>query len=534
MVKLQAHRGVCGENPENTMPAFQAAEDQGYTYIELDVRVTKDLQCVVLHDSTINRTARRLDGSVVGASLPVAELTYEQLLEYDFGIGYHVKFKGTKIPLLEDVLKLGRSAGIKIKIDAKYRTLRPEHKEALLCLVDGYTDVVELTVNDMEALEEAMERYPKMHLHFGRVWGIETIHAVAEKIAKEQITFWLPYQNRHTDYVTVPYITAELAAEVKKYGSLGVWLLTRQSELEEVEKLGADLVETNGALKYEMRKGVRSDMHVHTDHSHDAFYSMEKMIQGGIDNGVHVIAIADHCDITRCENNPDWDIYTHIKESCDEVDQLNSKFGEQCLILKSVELGDGIWYPEQSGKVATQLPYDVIVGATHAVRCEAAEAIPIKEKWYSKIDFLKLSEQQFDEFMRNYFDDMLTMVETQNIDIMAHILCATCYYLYRYGIYKDVRPYEKQITKILEAIIRKGIAMEMNNQLFEQKDGEYPYYWIVEKYYELGGYLITLSTDAHDPKSVGKNYENRIRMLKQTGFTHMLYYKDRKAKPCSL
>jgi len=106
--------------------------------------------------------------------------------------------------------------------------------------------------------------------------------------------------------------------------------------------------------------------------------------------------------------------------------------------------------------------------------------------------------------------------------------------LYRYGIYKDVRPYEKQITKILEAIIRKGIAMEMNNQLFEQKDGEYPYYWIVEKYYELGGYLITLSTDAHDPKSVGKNYENRIRMLKQTGFTHMLYYKDRKAKPCSL
>ena len=283
-----------------------------------------------------------------------------------------------------------------------------------------------------------------------------------------------------------------------------------------------------------MRKGVRADMHVHTDHSHDAFYSMAKMIQGGIDNGVRVIAIADHCDVTRCENDPDWDIYTHIKEACDEVEQLNSKFDDQCLILKSVELGDGIWYPEQSDKVATQLPYDVIVGATHAVRCEAAEVIPIKEKWYSKIDFLKLSDQQFDEFMRNYFDDMLTMVETQNIDIMAHILCATCYYLYRYGIYKDVSPYEKQITKVLEAIIRKGIAMEMNNQLFEQKDGEYPYYWIVEKYYELGGYLITLSTDAHDPKSVGKHYEHRIRMLKQTGFTHMLYYKDRKVMPCSL
>ena len=96
MVKLQAHRGVSGENPENTMPAFQAAIDQGYPYIELDVKVTKDLQCVVLHDNTINRTARRFDGSIVGAALPVAELSYEELQEYDFGIGYHIKFKGLK------------------------------------------------------------------------------------------------------------------------------------------------------------------------------------------------------------------------------------------------------------------------------------------------------------------------------------------------------------------------------------------------------------------------------------------------------
>lgn len=534
MVKLQAHRGVCGENPENTMPAFQAAVDQGYPYIELDVRVTKDLQCVVLHDSTINRTARRPDGSIVGAAMPVADLTYEQLLKYDFGIGYHVKFKGTKIPLLEDVLKLGRSAGVKIKINAKYRTLRPEHQETLLCLVDQYTDVVELTVNDMDALEEALGRYPEMHLHFGRVWGMKTIYAVAEKIAKEQVTFWLPYQNKHTDYVTVPYITAELAAEAKKYGSLAVWMLTKKSEMEEVEKLGADLVETNGALKYEMRKGVLTDMHIHTDHSHDAKYPMEQMIQGGIDNGIQVIAVADHCDVTHCENDPNWDIYTHIKESCEEVERLNEKFGDKCLILKSVELGDGVWYPEQSGKVASQLSYDVIVGATHAVRCQAAEAIPIKEKWFSKINFLELPEDQFDDLMRNYFDDMLTMVETQNIDIMAHILCASGYYVTRHDIYKDIRPYEKQITKILEAIIRKGIAMEMSHQLFREKDGKYPYYWIVEKYYELGGYLIALSTDAHAPKAVGKGYENRIPMLKQTGFTHILYYKDRKVVPCSL
>ena len=525
MIKLQAHRGVCCENPENTMPAFQAAVDQGYAYIELDVGVTKDLQCVTLHDSTINRTARNADGSIIGAALPVAELTYDQLLAYDFGISHHVKFRGTKLPLLEDVLKLGRSSGVKIKIDAKYRALRPEHQQALFSLLDRYTDVAELTVNDLSALEDALRRYPQMHLHFGVAGGAKTIAEVAKKIPKEKVTFWL---HRKMDNVE------ELAAQAKKHGSLGLWLLTKKAELEAAEKLGADIVETSGALKCEMRKGLLSDMHIHTDHSHDARTPMEQMVQAGIDHGMGVIAIADHCDTTRLENGLDWDIYTNIKASCEEADKLNPKFEGRCLILKGVELGDGIWYPEQSGRVAAQLDYDVIVGATHAVRCRAAEAVSCKEKWFSQIHFLELPEEQFDELMRNYFDDMLAMVETQNIDIMAHLLCASGYYLTRHGICKDMRPYEKQIEQILCAVIRKGIAMEMNQQFFTQIDGEYPYYWIVEKYYGLGGYLITLSTDAHCPRDVGMGYEKRIAMLKETGFTHIFYYKDRKAVPCSL
>ena len=101
-------------------------------------------------------------------------------------------------------------------------------------------------------------------------------------------------------------------------------------------------------------------------------------------------------------------------------------------------------------------------------------------------------------------------------------------------MYKELRAYKKKIKKILEAIIRKGIAMEMNGMLFREFDGYYPYLWIVEMYYELGGYLITLSTDAHSPKAVGMGYENRIPLLKEIGFTHQVYYKDRKSVPCSL
>ena len=42
MAKLQAHRGVSYEYPENTMIAYQAAIDQGYGIIELDPKYTAD------------------------------------------------------------------------------------------------------------------------------------------------------------------------------------------------------------------------------------------------------------------------------------------------------------------------------------------------------------------------------------------------------------------------------------------------------------------------------------------------------------
>ena len=522
MVKLMASGGVCGETPENTMPAFQAAVDQHYAYIELTARVTKDLYCVVLKNVTINRTATRWNGGIVGAALPVAELSFQQLLDFDFGVGYHVKFKDTIIPLLEEVLLLCRDACMKAKITADCWQLRQTHREALFSLLDSYADVAELTVNTQEALGEASARYPQMHLHWEGPADQQTIAEISKYISPDRITLWL----REMD--------AEAVSAAKKFGSVGVSGLTRQAELTKAEALGLDIVATNGALKPVQNQGLLSDMHIHTDHSHDAHYPMEQMVQMGIEHGIGVIAVADHCDVTRCENSPDWDIYTNIKEACAEVDALNEKYADKCLLLRGVELGDGVWYPEQSNRVAEQLPYDVIVGATHAVRCRAAEAIPLKEKWFSQIKYLELPEDQFDELAHNYFDDMLTMTETQNIDIMAHLFCVCDYYIYRHGIFKDMRRYENQIVRILQAIIRKGIAMEMHGTLFLQKDGVYPYYWVVEKYYELGGYLITLSTDAHAPGAVGMGYENRIPMLKKTGFTHILYYRNRKAVPCSL
>ena len=53
---LVAHRGASAYAPENTVPAFRLAADQGADFVEFDLQLTKDRQIVCLHDNSLERT----------------------------------------------------------------------------------------------------------------------------------------------------------------------------------------------------------------------------------------------------------------------------------------------------------------------------------------------------------------------------------------------------------------------------------------------------------------------------------------------
>lgn len=121
MVKVVNHRGYCLIAPENTLPAFRLSRQRGFKYVETDVALTSDGIPVLLHDQTINRTARDANGNPLpeDEEINIHDITYEQALTYDFGRYKGPEYAGTKIPTLEQFFALCRGLGLYPMVELK-------------------------------------------------------------------------------------------------------------------------------------------------------------------------------------------------------------------------------------------------------------------------------------------------------------------------------------------------------------------------------------------------------------------------------
>jgi len=114
-----AHRGASSHAPENTLAAFRAAIDSGADGVEFDVQLAADGVPVVIHDTTLKRTA--------GVNERVADLNSKQLSETDVGSWFNKRFPqkarfefaSETVPTLEQVLDLFSDTNATIYIELK-------------------------------------------------------------------------------------------------------------------------------------------------------------------------------------------------------------------------------------------------------------------------------------------------------------------------------------------------------------------------------------------------------------------------------
>ncbi len=126
-VILVAHRGASHAAPENTLPAFRLAFEEGADFVEGDFWLTRDEQIVCLHDDDTRRVAPKQPNR------RVTESTLAELRELDVGASKDAKYAGTRIPTLEEILAaVPKDRGIYIEI----KDDRPEIAKHLKRILD--------------------------------------------------------------------------------------------------------------------------------------------------------------------------------------------------------------------------------------------------------------------------------------------------------------------------------------------------------------------------------------------------------------
>ena len=178
---VTAHRGDAGKAPENTMPAFEQAVEDGADIIELDVRQTKDGVYIIMHDESLYRTAN--------VRHKVGEVDYDYISKLDVGSYFDRSYDGTHIPTLEEILIFAKENDVFLNIELKPADTDQNYVQGIVDLLHEYdfVDQCMLGSQSVKALREAKELDPEistlyiMTMAFGDFAGMQGIDGFSIK-----------------------------------------------------------------------------------------------------------------------------------------------------------------------------------------------------------------------------------------------------------------------------------------------------------------------------------------------------------------
>ncbi len=268
-----------------------------------------------------------------------------------------------------------------------------------------------------------------------------------------------------------------------------------------------------------------ADMHTHSEWSHDSVCPIEEMCKAQIARGTRYLAVTDHCDGWFFSSR---DVFTPVQRSYETVQTLKVKYAGPIELLAGVEISEGYWYPDFGPKAETLCDYDLIIGSVHCVEFEG------KREPYSIVDFSKMDTNALHAYLDAYFNHIFTMLDRSDFDVLAHLTCPLRYIVGKFGRAVDMARYADTIEAILRAVIEQGKALEINTSSYGVMGEFMPSTDILRRYFEMGGRLITIGSDAHASENAAQYFDEAIDTLKAIGFTHIYYYKGRKAYPIEI
>jgi glycerophosphoryl diester phosphodiesterase len=229
-VKIIGHRGSSKRAPENTVSSILCAAEDKADYAELDVQETKDGVVVLMHDKNLKRVAK--------VDKNLSEVAYKDIEKLDVGSIYSGKFKGEKIPTLDQVIKAAKG---KIKLDIEIKNYKNDtdlaRKVVQLIENNDFVDNCLVCSFDYRTLIKVKKLNPKIRT------GYITALNEKDKLNLEYVDYYSIYY---------PKVTKSIVEKLHKNNKkVHVWTVDNVDDWRRLIQMGVDDIITNypGALK---------------------------------------------------------------------------------------------------------------------------------------------------------------------------------------------------------------------------------------------------------------------------------------------
>ena len=128
--------------------------------------------------------------------------------------------------------------------------------------------------------------------------------------------------------------------------------------------------------------------------------------------------------------------------------------------------------------------------------------------------------------IQEYFEQMIQALESSiEFNVLAH---------FEYGLRMiDISIIEFDnlasvfLNKIIELIVKKEIAFEVNTKSMYKYKKENLYNYMIEKYIKKGGRLFTLGSDAHNIKEYAYKFDEAKKFLLSKNIKEIILFKDK-------
>ena len=258
---------------------------------------------------------------------------------------------------------------------------------------------------------------------------------------------------------------------------------------------------------------ILSDYHVHSSFSGDSSVSPEAVIEQAISHGLQHLCLTDHMDYDYTDGDVCFEF--DPREYFRRLQPLKEKYRDQIDLCIGVELGLRPYLSGRHHSLIFSYPFDFVIGSIHLVN----NRDPYFPSYFEGRD-------ESDAYLE-YFQCALYNLRAYSIfDTFGHLD-----YVVRYGQNPEVysyRKYSDEIDAVLKLLLEKGIALEVNTAGFRTLGRTNPEPDVLRRYRELGGELITVGSDGHQPEYLGYRFRETEELLRSCGFSYYAVFRQRK------